>query len=115
MTYTYGQSVEGSLLEVSAVAVDDRCLVMLRGELDLETAPAARDAIDAAITPGVTEIHIDASELWFIDSTGLKLLVFTARTFRAAGGEFRIDSASLQLRRMLDMLALTEHLNLAAI
>lgn len=115
MTDTYGPLVEGSLLEVTAVTVDDRCLVTLRGELDLETAPMARDAIDAVITPRVTEIRVDASDLWFIDSTGLKLLVFTARTFRTAGGEFRIDSASLQLRRMLDMLALTEYLNLAAI
>jgi anti-anti-sigma factor len=114
MIDTFQQSIEGPSLDVSAVVVDHRCLVVLRGELDLETARAAHDAIEAALTLNVTEIRLDAAELWFIDSTGLKLLVFTARTFRARGGEFRIDSASLQLRRMLDMLALSEHLNLSA-
>jgi anti-anti-sigma factor len=51
-----------------------RTVVLLRGELDLATAPALEQVVTERLDAG-HEVVVDLRELAFMDSTGLRVLV----------------------------------------
>ena len=53
---------------------DGRAVVVIRGELDLATAPALEEAIQGRLDDG-QDVVVDLRELEFMDSTGLRVLV----------------------------------------
>jgi len=72
-----------------------------RGELDIATVPALKGEIDAAsaIDPG-SVIVVDLTELTFIDSTGLHLLLRLGERFPQ---RLRVISDSPGVERLLDL------------
>lgn len=78
--------------------------VRLRGELDVSCAREVRSAIDVGIgAEGVSRIELDMSEVEFIDSTGIGVLVGAMQRAKAAGQEVEIVAVSHTVRRVLDM------------
>ena len=63
---------------------DGRAVVVIRGELDLATAPDLEAAIAERLDAG-QNVVVDLRELAFMDSTGLRVLV--AAHARVEGGE----------------------------
>jgi anti-sigma B factor antagonist len=60
-----------------SVAVDetgDRVVVVVRGELDLATAPQLEDALLPPLNAGVSAV-LDLRTLEFMDSTGVRVIV----------------------------------------
>ena len=53
---------------------DGRAVVVIRGELDLATAPELEAAIQGRLDDG-QDVVVDLRELDFMDSTGLRVLV----------------------------------------
>ena len=53
---------------------DGRAVVVIRGELDLATAPELEAAIQGRLDEG-QDVVVDLRELEFMDSTGLRVLV----------------------------------------
>ncbi|HEY0362286.1 MAG TPA: STAS domain-containing protein [Solirubrobacteraceae bacterium] len=53
---------------------DGRAVVVIRGELDLATAPDLEAAIQGRLDDG-QDVVVDLRELDFMDSTGLRVLV----------------------------------------
>jgi len=67
------------------VSVADGCVVVrLQGELDMATTPALSRALDAALDGRPHALALDLSELTFIDSTGIRVLITGSRR---AGGQ----------------------------
>jgi anti-sigma B factor antagonist len=54
-------------------------VVAVRGEIDVYSAPALKDALTALLTPETSAVVVDLTEVGFLDSTGLGALV-AART-----------------------------------
>ncbi len=64
---------------------DGTTVVELEGELDLATAPAARDSVIDAIATDGDGVAVDMSACTFIDSTGLRILVEAGRLLQRDG------------------------------
>jgi anti-sigma B factor antagonist len=65
---------------------DGRAVIVVRGELDLATAPELDAAVTEALDAG-QDVVVDLRELAFMDSTGLRVLVAAhARVERADAG-----------------------------
>ena len=65
---------------------DGRAVVVIRGELDLATAPDLEAVVTELLDEG-QDVVVDLRELAFMDSTGLRVLVAAhARVERADGG-----------------------------
>jgi anti-sigma B factor antagonist len=79
--------------------------VLLSGEIDLASAPAVWEALESAIDDA-TRVVVDLSEIRFIDSTGLSLLVRAHRHLRQAGGTFTVRSPSEMAARVLKITGL---------
>lgn len=62
-------------------------VVAVRGDVDLATAPALRDALAAAVRES-DAVVVDLAEVPFMDSTGLGVLVAAANRARAGGRTF---------------------------
>jgi anti-sigma B factor antagonist len=63
-------------------------VLTLRGEVDLATAPALSDAIDAALATPVALVVVDLRGLTFLPSAGLSALVEGHRKAQARGRGF---------------------------
>jgi anti-sigma B factor antagonist len=79
-------------------------VVRLEGSCDLATAPGLRGVLLPLVPPEVMELVIDVSELTYIASTGLGVLLGALRRMHEGGGELTILGAR---GRVLETLELT--------
>jgi anti-anti-sigma factor len=82
-------------------------VVWLRGELDLDSAEPALDVLTDALSNG--DLVIDASELAFIDSSGIRSIVEAYRAAHRGVGEGRrvtVRAPTAQVRRVLEITGL---------
>jgi anti-sigma B factor antagonist len=88
---------------------DDAVVIRLCGELDLYNADEVRGALAAAIDGGTGRIIIDMSEVDFVDSTALGVLVEA----RAKLGEdgLLLAAPQIETRRTLEVSGLDRHLS----
>lgn len=86
----------------------DACVVKLAGELDLYNAPRVREALLDACADSPARIVIDLSEVEFIDSTALGVLI-EARTQLENRRGFLLAAPALETRRTLNISGLDRH------
>src|SRR3954470_15214334 len=85
-----------------------RVIVIARGELDIETVPRLRAALEELSAAGWENVVLDLRELTFIDSMGLSLLLEgTARARRTGRSSAIVDSPAVP--RLLALVGLSEH------
>jgi anti-anti-sigma factor len=96
---------------VLTVAVDRDAggvdLVALRGELDFASGEPLSTAF-ADLTGGPRRVVVDLSDLEFVDSSGVKMLVAAARAVEDAGGAFVLAGPTATVRRVFDILHLAD-------
>ena len=80
-----------------------RATVALRGELDLHGADQVRSVAGALLDGGVRRLDLDAAELTFIDSSGLKALLDVRHDTLDRDVELRIVAASQRLRWVVEV------------
>jgi anti-sigma B factor antagonist len=95
-----------------AISQPDCLLVRLVGELDVLTVPAAKAEIRRALEGESRPLVIDLSDVPFVDSAGLSLLLFSARQCR--GRQERVALAGLS-GRVQQTLSVTGLLQLFAV
>ena len=98
------QELEQLRLSVRTVSArSGAATIAVAGECDLYEAHLLGAAIEqAAAAPGTT-VHLDLSELSFLDSTGLHVLVEAQRSLEAAGSELVLVAPTDQIRRALSV------------
>ena len=83
----------------------------VRGELDLLTAPLLAAELDAILSTEARPIAIDLSEITFMDSAGIHVLV-NAR--RRATRHLAVICGTGPVGRTLELIGLTEMLNVVS-
>ena len=78
-------------------------VVNVDGELDINSADALREALDAAEADGCSVLRVDAASVTFLDSTALGVILASAQRMAEPGGLFELVCGSPSIRRMLDM------------
>ncbi len=89
----------------------DATLVAVRGELDLLNAPRLTAEVDAILGTGARPIAIDLTEITFMDSAGIHVLV-NAR--QRATRHIAVICAPGPVAKSLELLGLTEMLNVVS-
>ncbi|MDQ6728005.1 MAG: STAS domain-containing protein [Actinomycetota bacterium] len=95
-------------LQVVVSGVDSHHEVRLVGELDLATADDLRDELVRLASSGATLVTVDMTDLSFIDSTGLSVLVSALKRLRLQGGEMTLRSPGPGTRKVLEITGLTD-------
>ena len=104
-------SVDGSLRRDPVLGIDslgEVCVVRLGGELDLYNAPQVRGALTDACADSPNRIVVDLSEVEFIDSTALGVLI-EARTQLDNRRAFLLAAPGLETKRALEISGLDRH------
>ena len=78
----------------------------LRGSLDLATAPTVRAALSDAAEKGSQDLIVDLTQLEFLDSTGLGVLIGAHRRAAERNGSFRLIVSDGPISRLLNITGL---------
>lgn len=73
------------LFDVERTTIAGRPGLTVRGELDLSTSAELGSAVEAELAAGPAGLVVDLSALAFLDSSGARILVQSARNAEAAG------------------------------
>jgi anti-sigma B factor antagonist len=82
---------------------DGVVLIAVRGEADLHVAGELGDRLSIALDGGASSIVLDLTEVTFVDSMTLGILVANAKRARARGGELRLVVTGAPIRRILEV------------
>jgi len=77
-------------LTITTREAEGRTVVSVAGEIDVYTAPRLREEITELVAAGTYDIVIDMSEVEFLDSTGLGVLVGGLKKVRAHDGSLHL-------------------------
>jgi len=93
---------------------DGTRLVTLRGELDVYAASAELEELLAECMESACHLLLDMSQVGFIDSTVIALLVRVQRGLSASRRRLVLLNPSANVRRLLELTGLDQRLVLAA-
>jgi anti-sigma B factor antagonist len=91
-------------LSINRADHDDETVMTLGGEIDVYTAPLVRERLDAAVRDGRVHLVVDLSQVRFLDSTGLGVLVGRLKLTRSRDGSLRLVATE---EKVLKVFAIT--------
>lgn len=90
----------------------DALLIKVAGEVDVSNASELRDAIDAKLPEVAGELVVDISDVPYIDSTGIGVLVGAAHRASDAGASLVVARPQRNVARVLGLLGVGRDLNI---
>jgi anti-sigma B factor antagonist len=72
------------IMQIATTPGSDRYLITVSGEVDLATSPDLDTAVIAAIDSGTSSVVIDLTDVSFMDSSGLGVIVRALKRCREA-------------------------------
>ena len=83
-------------------------VLRVRGYLDAHTSPRFEEVLGQVAAEGCAEIVVDCSQLDYISSAGLGLLIDAHRSARARQGQVRVASMSVAIAQIFDILGFSK-------
>ena len=83
-------------------------VLLVNGEIDVASAPEFHASLSDLIGQEPEVLIVDLSEVTFIDSTGLGVLVGAEKQMRDAGQALRLVVTQPQITRLLELTGLNE-------
>jgi anti-anti-sigma factor len=78
-------------------------LLEVEGEVDAHTARKLDQALKDLLAQGHSRLVLDASQMGYISSAGLRVVLFAHREARQLGGEVRLFGLNAQVRRVFEI------------
>lgn len=85
---------------------DDLGVIVLSGEVDIYTAPQFKECLLELLDSGVRRLVVDLSQITFIDSTALGVLIGGVRRVHSSGGAMTIVVTTRPVERVLSITGL---------
>jgi anti-anti-sigma factor len=82
--------------------------LQLTGELDLASAPLLITRVEECIAVGAKLVIIDAADVEFIDSSGLRAIISAGNLLADTGGRLLIDGVSGAVQQVLEISGLID-------
>ena len=98
-------------LELESRESDDGASVVVRGEVDMATAPQLRDTLLELVDGGATRIALDCRGLDFLDSSGIGVLI-AVRKRLGDDGSLTLEAPPAHVRKVLELTGVSEHVTI---
>ena len=98
-------------LSITTSDKDNERVVSVAGEVDVSNAPELREALDRAFEGGATAVEVDLTEVPYIDSTGIGVLVGAAHRASEANVTLEVARPQHNVSRVLALLGVGAELN----
>lgn len=90
------------------VSQPDPSIISLEGEIDLHESPNVRDSLRPLIEGKVARIYVDMTEVTYIDSSGLAVLIDAMQRIANYGGKFGLIAIRPAVRTVLEIARLDQ-------
>jgi anti-anti-sigma factor len=100
----------GELLTVEVERDGEALMISPLGELDISTTQTLDVQLRKAVASNASEVILDLGGLSFLDSTGLRLLVFATSHSRGNGDRLRMLHGSAAVERVIKLSGLDHSL-----
>ncbi|NMO88350.1 STAS domain-containing protein [Actinomycetospora sp. TBRC 11914] len=97
-------------LRVTRSWESDRLVLVLRGDLDMDTLAIAQQEVTAAEGQAPPVLVLDLSQLAFVDSSGVRLVLLAQQEADDTSRRFAVRLGHGSTRRLFDMLGITARL-----
>ncbi len=77
-------------MKIISATVESISVLRFEGNLDMNTAKGAQESAEKVIDGGAVKIIINIDKVNFVSSAGLRVLLYTAKRMKQAGGEMRV-------------------------
>jgi anti-sigma B factor antagonist len=94
--------------EVSELRRNGAPVLVVRGEVDVATAPQLRERLFAFAEGDAVTVIVDLTDVSFVDSTALGVLVSSAKRLRQGGGDLKLVVTEPHISKVLTITGLTE-------
>jgi anti-anti-sigma factor len=98
-------------LRISVTAGPAHTLVTLAGECDLHTGRQLRDVLTSEVTRGARRVILDLSELSFMDSTGMQVLLSVWTVLNVRGGALALVAPQPVVARILELTGADQYIS----
>ncbi len=85
---------------------DNLPVIRLGGEVDVYTAPQLKQAMIALLEKGVKRFIVDLTNVEYLDSTALGVLIGGLKRIREVGGNLLLICPSARIRRVFEITGL---------
>lgn len=85
-------------------------VLALSGELDVAAAPQLEDLLQQIRGEGHPRVMLELSELTFVDSAGVSVMIKAKKEAEAAGGQFLLRRPTAQVHRVFALVGLVDWL-----
>ena len=89
----------------------DTKVIMLDGKLDTNTTPTAEGDINALLDAGAAKLLINFEHVSYISSSGLRLLLATAKRLKAQDGNLKVCSLNEMATEVFEVSGFSSILN----
>jgi anti-sigma B factor antagonist len=100
-------------LELESRTSDGAATIVVRGEIDMATAPQLRERMMEVVDAGVTSISVDCRGLEFLDSSGIGVLI-AVRKRLGDDGVLTLEAPPAHVRKVLELTGVTEHVTIVS-
>ena len=90
-------------LRISVTSGPSSTLATLAGECDLHTGRQLRDVLTSEVSRGTRRMILDLSQLSFMDSTGMQVLLSVRTVLNVRGGTLALVSPQPVVARILEL------------
>ena len=90
-------------MEMSQRTVSDVFIISPKGNLDFNHATSFQEKTTALVEGGAKKVLIDFSELSFISSAGLRVLIVLAKLLQQKSGALALSSMSEQIQEVFSI------------
>jgi anti-sigma B factor antagonist len=94
-------------VEMAAGPAHSKLVVRVAGEVDIQTSPVLDEQLQRVTADGAPSVVVDLSDVTFLDSTGLSVLIAGLKRCQEAGGTMRLASPRPNVRKVLEITGLT--------
>jgi anti-sigma B factor antagonist len=98
----------GEELDISVRKLDGTAVVAVAGEIDVYTSPVLQEQLVQVLRDGSSSIVLDLSEVTFLDSTGLGVLITGLKRCRSAEGDLVLVTAQPNVLKVLEITGLND-------
>lgn len=95
-------------LTISVTTEPAHTLIALAGECDLNTGRQLRDVLTSEVSRGAHRIILDLSQLSFMDSTGMQIVLSSRTVLTVRGGTLALVSPQPVVARVLELTGAAE-------
>lgn len=101
-------------LKIDSEERNDRVVISLDGELDMASAPLLQAALESAESTQSPALVLDLEHLQFMDSTGLRTILWARERWESRGHELALTIGSSQVQRLLTVSGVRDQLRVVS-